>query len=125
MRGCGNVEDSRQAAGSMVFQDDETVVESGPVLIPDRPAAGWRERPHPCSRAFSCDTALPSDSDTAARLRQKRRPVVKNSKLCIFQKRFGSCFLGGNFKPKDSLPDKSVLVYPEPSQVVTLLGDLW
>ena len=40
MKGCGNVEDSRRAAGSTVFQDDENVVDSGPVLTPDRPAAG-------------------------------------------------------------------------------------
>lgn len=125
MRGCGKVEDSTWDAGSTVFQDDENVVDSGPVLTPDRPATVWRERPHPCSRAFSCDTALPSDSDTAARLRRERRPVVKDSKLCIFQRRFGSCFLGGNSKPKDILPDNSVLVDLEPSQVVTLLDDLW
>lgn len=37
MRGCGKVEDSTQDAGSTVFQDDENVVDSGPVLTPDRP----------------------------------------------------------------------------------------
>lgn len=58
------------------------MVDCGPVLTLDRPLFGWREwpqlTPHPCSYAFSCDTTLPSDSDTVTRLRQKRQPVLKD-----------------------------------------------